>query len=95
MAEEEELRGTVDVADFAAVGFVGLNMDATVGVPEADRAVLAAAEAVVTVAVESGGQNRALMALEHARLLPREVALAHLSRRSEQPPFSPAAERES
>lgn len=85
----------MDVADFAAVGFVGLNVDAAVRVPEADGAVLAAAEAVVTVAVESGGQNRALVALQKARLLPREVALAHLPQSSEQPPFSPAAEGES
>lgn len=68
----------MDVADFAAVGLVGLDVDATVGVPEADGAVLTAAEAVVAVAVEPGGQNRALVALEHGRLLPGEAALAHL-----------------
>lgn len=82
----------MDVADLAAVGLVGLDVDAAVGVPEADGAVLAAAEAVVAVAVEPGGQHRALVSPEHARLRPGEVALAHLSlslsRSSEQPPFS-------
>lgn len=44
----------MDVADFPAVGFVGLDVDATVGVPEANGAVFAATEAVVAVAVEPG-----------------------------------------
>ena len=46
------VRGDVDVADFTAVGFVGLDVDPTVGVPEADGAVFAAAQAVVPVGVE-------------------------------------------
>lgn len=50
--EEEVVRGDVDVADFTAVGFVGLDVDPTVGVPEADGAVFAAAQAVVPVGVE-------------------------------------------
>lgn len=37
---------------------VGLDVDAAVGVPEAEGAVLAAAQAVVAVAVKSNSEHR-------------------------------------
>lgn len=65
------VRGDVDVADLAAVGFVGLDVDAAMGVPQPEGAVLPAAQAVVAVPVESDGQHRPLVPLEHVRFLPR------------------------
>lgn len=67
------VRGDVHVADLAAVGLVGLDVDAPVRVPEAEGAVLPAAEAVVTVAVEADGQNRSLVTLQHVHLTPRQL----------------------
>ena len=61
--ESESVRGNVDVADFAAVGFVGLDMDATVGIPEAYSTVFAATQAIVAVAVEPRRQYGALVPL--------------------------------
>lgn len=46
-------RGDMDVADLAAMGLVGLDVDALMGVPEAEGSVLAATEAVVSVPVEA------------------------------------------
>lgn len=66
------LRGGVDVADLAAVGLVGLDEGAGVGVPEADDPVLAAAQAVVPVPVESHRQDRPLVPRQHPRLRPRQ-----------------------
>lgn len=43
----------MDVADLAAMGLVGLDVDALMGVPEAEGSVLAATEAVVSVPVEA------------------------------------------
>ena len=48
----EELRGDMDVADFTAMWFVGLNVNATVRIPETNSAVLATAEAVIAIAIE-------------------------------------------
>lgn len=42
----------MDITDFTAMGFVGLNVDATVRVPESDGSVFPAAEAVIAVAIE-------------------------------------------
>lgn len=67
----------MDVADLASMGFISLDVNPAVRVPQADRTVLAAAEAVVPVAVESSSENRALMALEHVGLLPGKIARAH------------------
>lgn len=50
---EREIRGNVDVADFAAVGFVSFDVDAAVRIPETDGAILAAAEAIVSIGIES------------------------------------------
>lgn len=33
----------MDVTNFAAMGFVGLNVDSTVGIPKADGTILATA----------------------------------------------------
>ena len=52
----------MDVANFAAVGGVRLDVDASVGIPEAERAVLAAGETVVAVPVEARRQHRPLVA---------------------------------
>ena len=42
------------------MGFIGLDVGAGVGVPEAEGAVLAAAQAVFAVVVEANGEHRAL-----------------------------------
>lgn len=60
---DDDVRGDVDVADFTAVRFVGFDVDAAVGIPEAEGAVLAAAKAVVAVAVKSDGEDGAFVAL--------------------------------
>lgn len=43
----------MNVADFAAVSFVGFNVDAAVRVPKTDGTIFAAAQAIIAVAVES------------------------------------------
>ena len=43
----------MDVADFTSVGFVGLDVDAMVGIPEAYGTVFAATQTIVSLAVES------------------------------------------
>lgn len=68
----------MDIADFAAVGFVGLDMDATVGIPEAYGAVFAATQAIIAVAIEPSSQYGALVPLQHVNLLPRKIFHAHL-----------------
>lgn len=45
----------MDVVDFAAVGFVGLDVNPAVRIPQADGAVLAATQTIITVAVEPSG----------------------------------------
>ena len=56
--ERERKRGglcvlsDVDIADFTAVGFVGLDMDPTVGIPEAYGPIFAATQAIISVCVE-------------------------------------------
>lgn len=67
------VRGRVHIADLAGVGLVGLDVGAGVRVPEAERAVLAAAQAVVAVPVEPHGQHRSLMARQRPRLRPRQL----------------------
>lgn len=42
----------MDIANFSAVGFVGFDVDATVGIPETDGAVFTAAQAIIAVSVE-------------------------------------------
>lgn len=66
----------MNVTDFPAMGLVGLDVGAPVRVPESERSVLAAAEAVVAVGVESRRQNTALVAPEHGRLLRRQLRRA-------------------
>jgi hypothetical protein len=66
------VRGGVHVADLAAVGLVGLDEGAGVGVPEADDPVLAAAQAVVPVPIESHRQHRPLVPRQHPGLRPRQ-----------------------
>lgn len=66
----------MDVANLAAVGGVGLDVDAAVGIPEAEGAVLAAGEAVVPVPVEAHCQHRPFVTLQHVRLLRRQPARA-------------------
>lgn len=41
-SERERVLCDVDIADFASVGFIGLDMDATVRIPEAYGTVFAA-----------------------------------------------------
>ena len=43
----------MDVVDFTGVGFVGLDVDAMVGIPEAYGTVFAATQTIVSLAVES------------------------------------------
>jgi len=67
------VRGRVRIADLAGVGLVGLDVGAGVRVPEAERAVLAAAQAVVAVPVEPHGQHRPLVTRQRPRLRPRQL----------------------
>lgn len=69
----EYVRGRVHVADLAGVGLVGLDVGAGVRIPEAERAVLAAAQAVVAVPVEPHGQHRPLVTRQRPRLRPRQL----------------------
>ena len=73
------LRRDMDVADFATVGLVGLDVDPAVRVPQADRTVLAAAQAVVAVAVEPRRQYGAFVAFKDVCFCPRKLRRAHLS----------------
>lgn len=52
---ERVVRGDMNVADLTAMGFVGLDVDATMRVPKANSTVLAAAQAIIAVGVESSG----------------------------------------
>lgn len=70
------IRGDMNVTDFPAMGLVGLDVGAPVRVPQSERPVLAAAKAVVAVGVESHRQNAALVAMEHGRLLRRQLRRA-------------------
>lgn len=63
-------RGHVDVADRAGVGLVGGDVDAAVGVPKADCTVLAGAEAVITVGVETRRQNRPFVPFQSVHFPP-------------------------
>lgn len=67
------VRGRVDVADLAGVGLVGLDVGAGVRVPEAEGSVLAAAQAVVAVAVETHREHRPLVTRQWPRLRPRQM----------------------
>lgn len=71
------VQGNVNIADFTAMGLIGLDMDATVRIPEANGTVFAATEAIITVAVEPRRQNSALMPLQYVHLLPRQIRHAH------------------
>ena len=68
----------MDIADFTAVGFVGLDVDTTVRIPEAYGTVLAAAEAIITVAVEPRRQYGPFVPFQYVNLLPRQIRHAHL-----------------
>ena len=46
------VRGDMNVTYFAAMGLVGLDVDAAVWVPESDGAVFPGAEAVIAVTIE-------------------------------------------
>jgi len=70
---EKRVRCDVDIADFTAVGFIGLNMDSTVRIPEAYGTVLAATETIIAVTVEPRGQNRTLVTLQHVNLFLRKI----------------------
>lgn len=61
----------MDIADFTAVRFVGLDVQSTVGIPQAYGAVFAAAKYILAVGVESRRQHRPFVPPEHVRLLPR------------------------
>lgn len=63
----------MNVTNLTAMGFIGLDVDTTMRIPEAEGAVLAAAQAVVSVAVESGSQNCSLVPSKHASLPSWEV----------------------
>lgn len=67
----------MDIADFTAVRFVGLDVQSTVGIPEAYGAVFAAAEAILAVGVETRRQDRPFVPPEHASLRPRQAVRAH------------------
>lgn len=67
--DERKVRGDVNVAYFSTVWFVGLDVNPTVGIPEAESAILAAAQAVVAISVEPHGQHRSFVPLQHTRLI--------------------------
>lgn len=79
LERERELRGDVDIADFSAVGFVGLDVNPTVGIPEAYATIFAAAQAIISVAVEPSSEDGTLVPPEHVSLLRRQIGLAHLT----------------
>lgn len=64
------IRCDVDIPDFTAVGFVGFDVQSTVGIPEAYGAVFAAAKAILAVGIEARRQHRPFMPPEHVSLRP-------------------------
>lgn len=54
-SERERVLCDVDIADFASVGFIGLDMDATVRIPKAYGTVFAATQNIIAIAVEPRG----------------------------------------
>lgn len=52
--ERKKVLGDMDVANFTAMGFVGLDVNPTVGIPEAYGTVLAAAQGIIAVGIEPG-----------------------------------------
>lgn len=79
------VRGDVDIADFAAMGFIGLDMDSTVGIPEAYGTVFAATQAIIAVSVEPHTQYGTVVTLQHVCLLLRKIFYAHLLFSNENP----------
>ena len=80
------LRSDVNITNLAAVRFVGLDVDSTVRVPEADGAVFAAAQAIVTVTVKTRGEDSAFVSTQHVGLVLRQTSNAHLfSKLTEKP----------
>lgn len=69
----------MDIPDFSAVGFVGLDVNPTMGIPEAYGTIFAAAEAIISVAVEPSSEDGTLVSPEHVSLLRRQIGLAHLT----------------
>lgn len=80
--EDYYVRSNVNVSDFSGVRLVGLDVDAAVGVPEADGAIFAAAEAVISVSIEPSCKNRPLVPSQHLRLVPWNPHIAHFYRPS-------------
>lgn len=72
------LRSDVNITNLAAMRFVGFDVDSTVRVPEADGAVFAAAQAIVSVTVKTSGEDCSLVTSQHVRLLLRQTSDAHL-----------------
>ena len=68
----------MNITNLAAVRFAGLDVDSTVRVPEADGAVFAAAQAIVSVAVKTRGEDSAFVSTQHIGLLLRQTSNAHL-----------------
>ena len=68
----------MNVSDFTAMGLVGLDVKTTMRVPEADRTVLAAAQAVISVSVEPRREYCSFVTFQHVRLLPWKLRRAHL-----------------
>lgn len=76
--ERERVRCDVDIANFTAVGFIGLDMDSTVRIPEAYGTVFSATQTIIAVTVESRGQHGTLVTFQHVNLFPRKIFHAHL-----------------
>jgi hypothetical protein len=70
---KKNARGDMDVADLTTVRFVGLDVDSTVGIPQAESPVLATAEAVVAISIEPHRQHRPFVPFQHARFIHRQV----------------------
>lgn len=68
----------MNITNLAAMWFVGFDVDSTVRVPEADGAVFAAAQAIVSVTVKTSGEDCSLVPSQHVRLLLRQTSDAHL-----------------
>lgn len=60
------------------MGFVSLDVNAAVGIPEADGAVFAAAQAVIAVGVKPSGEDSPLVTPEHVSLIPGKFTATHL-----------------
>lgn len=63
----------MDVADLTTVRFVGLDVDSTVGIPQAEGPVLATAETVVAISIEPHRQNCPFVPFQHARFVHWQV----------------------